>query len=341
MAEPMETDLKKRRGEATIGTHSGTFQCDEALGVWMLRQLPQWREAKLVRSRDLAVLQPLDIVIDVGGVYDPAALRFDHHQRGFSETFDTCKFKRTKLSATGLVYKHFGKDVLRAMYPRELADSRWLDAAYGKLYGDMIEGVDAVDNGIEIADVMRYREGTSLSSRVARLNPRWNEQNVDAADEDARFEDASAMTGGEFKEQLAAIVEGWLPARDLVEKALLQRQSVSPSTAQVVCFESGGMPWKGHLYELERLHGVMPLIKFVLYEDGSGMWRVQAVTVEGTAFTNRLSLPEAWRGLRDAALSAASGIVDCKFCHAGGFIGGHANREGALAMAHAAIKQGE
>ena len=73
--------------------------------------------------------------------------------------------------------------------------------------------------------------------------------------------------------------------------------------------------------------------QFVLYEDSAKMWRVQAVTVEGTDFTNRLSLPEPWRGLRDAALVEKSGIAGCKFCHASGFIGGNETYEGALAMA--------
>ena len=67
------------------------------------------------------------------------------------------------------------------------------------------------------------------------------------------------------------------------------------------------------------------------------MWRVQAVTAEGTAFTNRLSLPEAWRGLRDAALCATAGIEGCCFVHNAGFIGGHKTRDGALAMAAAAL----
>jgi hypothetical protein len=87
--------LAKRLKQMTtlkMATHSGTFQCDEALGVWMLRQLPKWRDAELVRSRDSAVLDAVTaeggIVIDVGGRYDPDALRFDHHQRGFFETFD-------------------------------------------------------------------------------------------------------------------------------------------------------------------------------------------------------------------------------------------------------------
>jgi uncharacterized UPF0160 family protein len=349
-----EAKRQKTDGGAglTIGTHSGTFQCDEALGVWLLRQLPKWSGAKLVRSRNNDVLDGITaaggIVIDVGGRYDPAALRFDHHHRGFFETFDgepgkatkadeaTGAFK-TKLSATGLVFKHFGEDILRELCPG--LDGERLKAVYVKLYEGMIEGIDAMDNGIEIADETRYKEGTHLSARVARLNPRWNAPKVDQAAEDAIFEKASALTGAEFSEQLAGLTESWLPARDEVEKALLARASVHPC-AQILCFESGGMPWKEHLYALEREHGISgdsSLVMFVLYQDGSGMWRVQAVTAEGTAFTNRLGLPEAWRGLRDAALCDASGIADCCFCHAAGFIGGNKTKEGAIAMAMAAI----
>lgn len=34
-----------------------------------------------IRTRDPAVLDTCDVVVDVGGVYDPAKNRFDHHQR--------------------------------------------------------------------------------------------------------------------------------------------------------------------------------------------------------------------------------------------------------------------
>ena len=33
------------------------------------------------RSRDPKVLDECDVVVDVGGVYDPEKMRFDHHQR--------------------------------------------------------------------------------------------------------------------------------------------------------------------------------------------------------------------------------------------------------------------
>jgi uncharacterized UPF0160 family protein len=56
----------------------------------------------VVRTRDEAELAKCDIVVDVGAVYDPARLRFDHHQRGFEESLDGYS---TKLSSAGLIYK--------------------------------------------------------------------------------------------------------------------------------------------------------------------------------------------------------------------------------------------
>ena len=47
----------------------------------MLRQLPEYANAEIVRSRDQTVLDTCDIVVDVGGVYDPSMQRYDHHQR--------------------------------------------------------------------------------------------------------------------------------------------------------------------------------------------------------------------------------------------------------------------
>ena len=64
----------------TIATHSGSFHCDEALGCWLLQHTDKFKSAEIIRSRDPAVLATADIVIDVGGVYDEATLRFDHHQ---------------------------------------------------------------------------------------------------------------------------------------------------------------------------------------------------------------------------------------------------------------------
>lgn len=311
----------------------------------MLRQLSEYRNAKVVRSRDLEVLDKLDIVIDVGGVYDHSKLRYDHHQRGFDEAFDAGKEgttgRCTKLSASGLVYRHYGKDVIQAYYPMLSGDH--LELAYKKLYNSLLEAVDAIDTGVEIVpdDVeLRYRDSTGLSSRVSRLNPRWNEvdANGKTPDMDERFALASNMCGEDFLSFMTQIVESDIPARAYVERAILARKETDAS-GEIIVFHSGGLPWKNHLYELEKRHSVDPLIKFALYKDESGMWRVQAVTIEGRNFENRLSLPEEWRGVRDAELASVTNIPGSRFVHAAGFIGGNDFYEGALEMARVALKR--
>lgn len=277
---------------------------------------------------NIPVLDPLDIVIDVGGKYDHASRRYDHHQKGFEERFDANRC--TKLSASGLVYRHYGKQVIRAYYP-DLAENL-VDIAYVKLYDKLLEALDAIDTGVEpVPDGVRllYKDSTGLAARVGRLNPRWNEEEVDP---DERFMQAVSLCGQDFMNVMVSIVESDIPARELVEKALLERYNLD-SSGEIISLESGGLPWKNHLYELERAHNVDPKIKFVLYTDQAGMWRVQAVTVEGMAFENRLSLLGEWRGVRDTELESISKIPGSRFVHAAGFIGGNDTKEGALKMA--------
>ena len=64
-----------------IGTHNGRFHCDEALACYMLRRLPEYSDAEIVRTRDPKILDGCEVVVDVGGVYDPTSHRYDHHQR--------------------------------------------------------------------------------------------------------------------------------------------------------------------------------------------------------------------------------------------------------------------
>jgi uncharacterized UPF0160 family protein len=287
--------------EKVIGTHSGTFQADEAMGVWMLRQVPEYRNSKVVRSRDLKILDTLDIVIDVSGVYDHSKKRYDHHQRDYDERFDAGKEgvdgRCTKLSASGLVYRHYGKKIITGFYPT-LSDKN-LDLVYNKVYDTLLEALDAIDTGVEVAPKgveLLYKDSTGLSSRVARCNPRWNELESDGSppNMDERFEVASKICGDDFMSVLTKIVESDLPARQFVEKAILERTETDPS-GEIIKLSSGGLPWKNYVYEFEKILSVEPLIKFVLYTDQAGMWRVQAVTVEGKAFENRLGLPEVRR----------------------------------------------
>ncbi|KAL7414459.1 GAMM1 protein [Mrakia frigida] len=326
---------KKQRldGPKVIGTHSGTFHCDEALAVFMLRLLPEYKDATVVRSRDPAALDACDIVVDVGGVYDDAARRYDHHQRGFTEVFE--QGFSTKLSSAGLVYKHYGLDVLSQVLSLPVSDPT-VPKLHLKLYEDFIEAIDGIDNGVTqfiSSEAPRYKSRTDLSARVGGLNPRWNEPSNDEV-LDAKFVVASALTGSEFLSKLSYLAEAWLPARSIIQKAFAERHS-HHSSGKILVFETFA-PWKEHLFEVEKEEGVADADKplYVLYPEESGRaWRIQAVPESGESFASRKALPEPWRGIRDDALSQLTGVEGCIFVHAAGFIGGNKTKEGALKLA--------
>ena len=70
-----------KRVKFVIGTHNGKFHCDEVLACWLLKTLPEYQQAQIVRTRNSEELDKCDIVVDVGGVYNPGKHRYDHHQR--------------------------------------------------------------------------------------------------------------------------------------------------------------------------------------------------------------------------------------------------------------------
>ncbi|XP_078063817.1 MYG1 exonuclease [Mustelus asterias] len=329
---------KRPRPRPRIGTHDGTFHCDEALACFLLRRLPEYQDAEIIRSRDPVKLATCNVVVDVGGIYDSDCHRYDHHQRSFSETMSSLRPEyrwTTKLSSAGLVFFHFGRRILAQLVQTDWTDPR-LDILQDKMYENFVEEIDAIDNGISQCDgEPRYSISTNLSSRVAHLNPAWN---ADSQDTEAGFARAMELVGSEFVERVDYYHKAWLPARTLVEDAVKRRYK-EDSSGEIVVLNQGGCPWKEHLFELEKELQVPTPIKFVLYTDQRSQWRVQCVPEGLRTFQNRLSLPEQWRGLRDAELSTLSGIAGCVFVHASGFIGGNISKEGVLEMARATLRQ--
>ncbi|CAH1268595.1 C12orf10 [Branchiostoma lanceolatum] len=394
MSQPNKK-LRENGDEKQIGTHDGTFHCDEALACHLLKRLPRFRDHRVVRTRKPDLLADCDIVVDVGGQYDPATHRYDHHQRSFNETMNSLVPDKpwvTKLSSAGLVYLHFGQEIIANMlgekadkklcnvvYDKEIianmlgekadkklcnvvydkvclfvcllvylhfgqeiianmlgekADKKLCNVVYDKVYQNLIEEIDAIDNGVSQFDGSpRYLVTTNLSSRVGRLNPAWNEEDQDTNE---RFCKAMEMVGEEFEDRVRYYSQAWWPGRKLVQDALEARHSVD-SSGEVILMEQV-CPWKEHLFDLEKDMKVDPSIKYVLYADQGGNWRVQCVPVATQSFESRLALPEEWRGVRDEELSKLSGIPGCVFVHASGFIGGNKTREGALLMAQRALQ---
>lgn len=59
------------------------------------------------------------------------------------------------------------------------------------------------------------------------------------------------------------------------------------SSGEIVTFPNGGCPWRDHLFDIEQEQGLSPTIKYVLYPDNNGNWRIQCVPVRIGSFENR------------------------------------------------------
>lgn len=268
-----------------IGTHDGSFHCDEALAIGMLKILPRFANANVLRTRNPELLSNCNIVVDVGAKYDPESNLFDHHQREFTGALGDGY--QTKLSSAGLIYKHFGKEILREIIAEtdEKEIDLVVDICYRKVYDDFMEHIDAIDNGISICEgTPRYHISSTLSSRVGMLNPAWNEDSsVDI--QNARFVDAMLLTCSEFIAKVESFTKVWWPARSIVRHALNNRFSVHES-GKIVVFETY-CPWKDHLFELEEearyyynkkfdcFSSILITIDTVLIADGS--WGINFV----------------------------------------------------------------
>lgn len=337
---------------------SGHFHADEALAVYLLRLLPTYQPSSLLRTRDPALLSTCHTVVDVGGDYSPENNRYDHHQRTFNATFPS---RLTKLSSAGLVYLHFGKEII-ARRTKLSAESTDVQVLWEKLYADFVEALDAQDNGISVYDPAQTKDlekrfndyGVSLGSLVGDLNhdysddddeppgpatPQPHEPGPAQAAEDTRFLQASAMIGTAFVRKLTHYHRAWLPARALVTKAYTALPARPSPLSQILILPSGA-PWKDHLSALESAHPDRPPVLYVLYPESAepaAKWRLQAVPVSD-GFESRKALPEKWRGVREKALDELTGVPGGVFVHASGFIGGNETREGALEMARRAVE---
>lgn len=187
------------------------------------------------------------------------------------------------MSSAGLVYTYYGERVIQAAAKDQQLTPHNLSIIYKKVYENLVEEIDAIDNGVPMTDSEpRYKIRTHLSSRVHRINPRWNADRT--IDYDDLFKKAMFLVGEEFLYTIEYFISVWLPARNHVQAAVDNRFKIHES-GQILKFECGGLPWKEHLFDIEEALGIQNEIKYVLFEDKS--WRVQAVPVSPTSFILR------------------------------------------------------
>jgi uncharacterized UPF0160 family protein len=308
-----------------IVTHSGKFHADDAWAVAVLKIL--FPQAQVVRTRDTALVAAADFAVDVGGIWDPAAGCFDHHQKGFSGARPT----GVPYASAGLVWKHYGARCVSALAAAHtghcLSEDKALEMAHS-IDADVVQYLDLSDVGA----AKNAPGGYGLSAVVSGFNPNWlDEQRLGFGEADA------AYRLSQFTRAMELLTDIMINAVKYRVGALLSveqvRQAEVLEEGRVLFLKNGAVPWT------QVVRKEMPKVLFVISHNiGEQRYMIHTIPVSGDSFAARADLPEAWAGLRDDKLAAVTGVHDAGFCHNGRFIAAAKSYEGIRRMAVLALQ---
>ena len=158
-----------------VATHPGNFHADEVFAIAALGLAAGALE--IVRTRDERELAAADARVDVGGRSDPASGDFDHHQKGGAGE----RANGIRYASFGLVWREHGVALAGGEEAARAIDER------------LVQGVDANDIGQTITEsLVDDIRPMTVSGVIAAMNPAWDEE-LSAAEEDARFAEAVAL----------------------------------------------------------------------------------------------------------------------------------------------------
>jgi uncharacterized UPF0160 family protein len=291
-----------------IITHNGPFHADDVMAVAALQLLLEKKGEtyKVVRTRDEHLWPTGDYVVDVGGVFDPATHRYDHHQEGGAGEREN----RVPYSSIGLVWRYHG---------RALVSERVWEAIDVKL----VQPVDLQDIGKEPVDAVS-KEGVrqyTLDDMVHAFYPL--QQDAEAFDH--RFTEAVGI----FKTLLSYEMD--VRTKEVAEEDVVRACYERAEDKRLIILDTYSSGKKALSDYPEPLYIAYPNVV------GPG-WRISCVRSDPDGFATRKLLPETWAGKNHEELAGVSGVSDAEFCHNGRWIAGAKTKEGAIALAKKALE---
>lgn len=303
--------------EIKLYTHSGAAHADDVFAAAILQTAFEGNSIRVIRTRNPIELKqaagmPLTFLLDVGGVYDPAELLFDHHQpqgAGYRQP----DIKEWPYATAGLVWRHYGAQAVSQMHPS--LTSVQVNEVVDAIDDQVLKYIDAVDCGIRFKS-----HGPSLSGIIASFNAASFETGEDSFPLVCDL--ARVLLKNFINRQVAKI------------SAMVQvRNSAKLSQGRVLKLEAC-VPWVSVVAD------EMPGVKMVVYpviQTDRHVWQMRVAVDTGPNGQNRLTLPANWGGLEHHALATATGVKDALFCHRSLHLAGAASFEGIISMAEKAL----
>jgi uncharacterized UPF0160 family protein len=307
-----------------IATHSGKFHADDVWAVAVLDIL--FPGCELIRTRDSARIRDADFAVDVGGIWEPARGRFDHHQKGFSGA----RQSGVTYASAGLVWKEYGARcvalIAQQCSGQDIAPAKTQEIAYA-IDNDLVQYLDMADTGSAKNAPGSY----GLSAVISGFNPTWlDEQRLGSIEAAEEFRLSQFRMALEF---IRSIIVNAVKYRVGAMLALEQvRQAERLEGGRLLFLKNASLPWSSVV------RNEMPEVLFVIsYSIAEKRYMIHTVPRAADTFEARKDLPQAWAGLRDAELAAVTGVADAVFCHNNLFIGAAISFEGIMELARQAL----
>ncbi|TCS36232.1 uncharacterized UPF0160 family protein [Paucimonas lemoignei] len=287
-------------------------------------------DSELVRTRDPERIAAADFAVDVGGIWDPQAGRFDHHQKGFSGA----RQSGVLYASAGLVWREYGARCVALLAQQHLqhtlTDKDAQDMAYA-IDADLVQYLDMSDTGT----ARNAPGGYGLSAVVSGFNLTWLDEQRSgsvASAEDMRqrqFSRAMEFMVDVLINQVRYRVGSMLAAGQV-------RLAERLEGGRLLYLGNAALPWSSIVRK------EMPEVLFVIsYSITENRYMLHTVPAAAETFDARCDLPATWAGLQGAELAAVTGVADAVFCHNGRFIAAALSYEGVLQMARLALEDAD
>lgn len=313
----------------------------DLLACSMVLQVRRFSNVKFMLSSDYDMLNALcSMIIGIGGVYNHAKRHYDCAQPLWDCKWEY-KILQQKvdipLGSAGLIWKHYGKEVIEGVAGDDALDDFHMTFAVEYVYERFVAYFDACQNRIKmVSDKNKselYEDSSSLAKRIKRLDEECALPMNKFSVNDCFSKGIQIVQEGLIK-MLTDTVNAFIPAFD---QCLYDYKSRDLDARYFVT----DTPFEDVLEFVEAIDNSEPKPLFVI----SPKTIYYAIAIKNThnrlAMDYRILFPQAWRGLRDAELRHACKIRDSCFVHASGFLAANGKFEGAEEMIKQAIFDNE
>jgi uncharacterized UPF0160 family protein len=272
--------------EAKYITHAGTMHADEVFATAFLDLYNKDIEVMRVSEVEKAKIRKDAIVYDIGRG------QFDHHQEDAKVRENGIKY-----SSLGLLFEEFGKDYLKQ---EKIED---IDEVYIGMEKELIEAIDAIDNGVFPEIVAPYKVKT-ISDIIKLFNPSFGSNEK----EEEQFIKAVEVAKQIWQETLYSVI-GKVKAKKIVLEKIKNEKKDYLELEEY-------LPYEETLLKTEEGDHLL----FVMYPSNRGGYGIKTIKKSLEDKTDRMLFPESWAGLENKELEKVSNIKDISFCHSGRFL---------------------